>query len=127
MAWLEKYDLVKTEKKQTCSFNLPAAWKAGNPLSSVEYMRNKNEPYVELKFFFNVIERPRLQQKFLAIWEKVTRVAESSDSTVFIGIIPKGEYIVTFSAEGGERVGSAIKLLTPFMDEAMKVVKATSA
>jgi hypothetical protein len=127
VTWLEKYDLEKTEKKQTCSFNLPDAWKAGNPLSSVEYMPTKKEPYVELRFYYNVVTRLQLQQEFLAIWEKITRVAESSDSTVYIVVTPKGEYKVAFTPEGGGKVSLVVKLLTPFMDDAIKVIKAGSA
>lgn len=108
VTWLEKYELEKTEKKQTCSFNLPADWKAGNPLSSVEYMATKNGPYVELRFYFSVVTKLQLQDRFQAIWDKITNISERSDNSVYVDITPKKEYKVSFSPEGGEQVLSVV-------------------
>jgi hypothetical protein len=127
VAWLETYGLEKTEKKQTCSFNLPEIWKAGNPLVSVEYMATKGGPYVELRFYYYVITRLQLQQDFLAIWTKITAISERSDFSVSADVTPKKEYKISFTPEAGNQVSLIVKLLTPFMNTAMKVIKDGSA
>lgn len=78
------------------------------------------EPYVELRYFSNVVKAIGVWEVFSTKWDRIESWAEAPDFVAEVSAT--GEYKMKFGAETMQDVNRVLKFMSPMMQDAFKIV-----